>query len=157
MGDSNLLGIPKHQSPARSILRLRRGNGYGSTNTRVRRFTNVDQNEGAAMRYIDDAALGGTIFINERGLYSFLFSDVGTGGQIRLGFSLNSTEGGTDINLIGNNLSKLALTITSAANQSNQVTVTILLNPGDYIYPHTDAGGATNNDNTFLIAVKVAD
>lgn len=52
-----------------SSLYLDGGNGYGSTNTLIRRWTNVQENIGTAFTVTDSATLGETITINEDGTY----------------------------------------------------------------------------------------
>jgi hypothetical protein len=48
---------------AQSMVRLNTANGYGSTNTAIRRFTNVVTNQGTDITYADSATLGTTFTI----------------------------------------------------------------------------------------------
>lgn len=60
---------------AQSMVRLNTANGYGSTNTRIRRFTNTVTNQGADITYADSATLGATFTINTAGVYAASYSD----------------------------------------------------------------------------------
>lgn len=51
------------------------GNGFGSVNTKCRRYTSVRRNDGSAITYADSATLGATFTINEAGLYAITASD----------------------------------------------------------------------------------
>ena len=81
---------------ALSYVRVNTANGYGSTNTVIRRFTNVVNNVGTDITYADSATLGATFTINTAGVYSVHSSDVfNTVGAI--GISINSTQLTTNI------------------------------------------------------------
>ena len=51
-----------------SYVRLNTANGYGSTNTKIRRFTNIVNNVGTDITYADSATLGNTFTINANGV-----------------------------------------------------------------------------------------
>lgn len=75
-GSSHVLGTDwKYFGGAVSMVRLNTANGYGSTNTKIRRFTNVVTNQGADITYADSATLGGSFTINTAGVYSLSYSD----------------------------------------------------------------------------------
>ena len=79
-----------------SYVRLNTANGYGSTNTKIRRFTNIVNNVGTDITYADSATLGGTFTINTAGVYSVSYSDQFTAGS-EMGVSINSTQLTTSI------------------------------------------------------------
>lgn len=58
-----------------SMVRLNTANGYGSTNTKIRRFTNVVTNQGSDITYADSATLGASFTININGVYAVSYSD----------------------------------------------------------------------------------
>lgn len=58
-----------------SMVRLNTANGYGSTNTKIRRFTNVVTNQGSDITYADSPTLGASFTINTAGMYSVSFTD----------------------------------------------------------------------------------
>lgn len=75
------------------------GNGHGSTNTKIRRFTTTLSSAGSAITYADSSTGGGSFTINEAGLYEIAYTDGTTGSNVRtgLGLSLNSAELTTNI------------------------------------------------------------
>lgn len=75
------------------------GNGNGSTNTTVRRFTSQVSNIGQDITYADSATLGGSFTVNKTGWYSIAYSDNGSGtGDI--GITINSTALTTGVSSI---------------------------------------------------------
>jgi hypothetical protein len=56
-------------------VRLDVGNGFGSTNTLVRRFANNPDNLGTAITYADSATLGMSAVVNEDGLYDISYTE----------------------------------------------------------------------------------
>jgi hypothetical protein len=69
------------------------GNGYGSTNTTIRRFTTTLSSVGTAITYADSAANGASFTINETGIYAIRYSEqVSTGADRYLGASVNSSQ-----------------------------------------------------------------
>lgn len=62
-------------------IHLVTGNGCGSTNTLVRRYTTIAVNSGgSSMTYTDSATLGGYITINQTGIYAFSGYDTDVNG-----------------------------------------------------------------------------
>ena len=64
-----------------SMVRLNNANGYGSTNTANRRFTNVVTNQGTDITYADSATLGASFTVNTNGVYSISYCDQFTAAQ----------------------------------------------------------------------------
>ncbi len=58
-----------------SMVRLNTANGYGTTNTRIRRFTTTVTNTGSDITYADSASLGASFTINTSGIYSVTYLD----------------------------------------------------------------------------------
>ena len=80
-----------------SMVRLNTSNGYGSTNTLIRRFTNIVTNQGSDITYADSATLGGSFTINTTGVYAVSHTDAGTSC---CGLSLNTTQPTTAISTL---------------------------------------------------------
>lgn len=123
-----------------SAVLLNTANGYGSTNTKIRRFTNTVTNTGSDITYADSATLGASFTVNTTGVYAISYSEnFGAAGS--LGLSVNSAELTTNIESItvGN---RLALGTAAASGYAECVSATVKLNAGDVIRPHT-AGSAT--------------
>jgi hypothetical protein len=73
-GTPTFLKVPANAA-VQSMVRLNTANGYGSTNTKIRRFTNVITNQGSDITYADSATLGASFTINANGVYAISFTD----------------------------------------------------------------------------------
>lgn len=115
------------------------GNGHGSTNNKVRRFTTTQSSAGTAITYADSAANGGSFTINETGLYAISYMDVLTGGGsvFYFGVSVNSAQLTTSIESI-TAADRLTMAKMPAANTHWPVSVTVRLTAGDVVRAHTD-------------------
>lgn len=114
------------------------GNGHGSTNTFIRRFTTTVSSTGTAITYADSAANGASFTINTPGVYAITYSDYYTGALQNFGISLNSTQLSTNIASI-TAAHRIGFTSSLGAGLSNVLTIVALLAAGDVIRPH-DAG-----------------
>lgn len=81
---------------ANSEASVIQGNGNGSTNTTVRRFTSQAANIGQDITYADSATLGGSFTINKSGWYAVSYSDIGTGAG-NIGITVNGSALTTSI------------------------------------------------------------
>lgn len=128
-------GLPTSQ------VRADTGNGYGSTNNKVRRFTNF-VTVGTAITAADSATLGTTFTINENGVYAFCYCDFTSGAASDFGISYNANSSGT--------VAYGSLTVTERTTQTNAVstigvtscTTVMRCSAGDVIRAQTD--GSTN-------------
>lgn len=119
------------------------GNGYGSTNTKIRRFSTTQSSSGSDITYADSAANGASFTINTTGLYAITYIDQnGTTGDATIGVSVNSTQLTTTIEsitavdrLLINDIVGLRRIIVSGVFK---------LTATDVIRPHTD--GFTPSD-----------
>lgn len=137
---------------ARSMVRLNTANGYGSTNTVIRRFTNVVTNQGSDITYADSATLGASFTINTNGVYAISYSD-GFVSADYLGISLNSSQLTTGIHAITAS-DKLCISATSGANIAATASITLYLPSGSIIRPHattTSGTGAVTANTNFTI------
>lgn len=82
-----------------SAIRLNTGNGFGSTNANVRRYSNLSDSFGTDITYTDSAALGAYFTVNKDGLYNIIATDQ------------NSTTSSFDLAITKNQT-----TLTSGAN-----------------------------------------
>ena len=119
-----------------SYVRLNTANGYGSTNTKIRRFTNVVNNVGSDITYADSATLGGTFTINTAGVYSISYSDqfVGTNS---VGLSINSTQLSTAIGSIAA-ADILSVSVCAFANNPTVASATFFASIGAVVRAHGD-------------------
>jgi len=112
------------------------GNGYGSTNTKIRRFVNTVVSSGSDITYADSATNGGSFTINTTGIYAISYNDGAFTTESTLGVSLNSTQLTTDIISITN-----ADRVTNVVDYLNRYSFcgsTLHLISGDVIRAHTD-------------------
>jgi len=140
----------------RSMIRVTGGNGHGSTNTKIRRMVTTLESIGSAITYTDSATLGASFLINEDGIYSISYLEVG-GTTLQYGISLNSNQLTTDIASI-NNINRLQ----AAYNSSGVVVVapasyTGFMKAGDVIRPHTNGSpSGTGDAETCFVITKVS-
>lgn len=135
---------------ADSMVRLHTGNGHGSTNTKIRRFTTLAQPiSGNAITYADSASLGATFTIEEDGVYMMSYNDTNGGADSFLGLSLNSTQLTTNIDTI-TAANRLNVSY-SKSNNIQPVSWSGELKKDDVIRAHTD-GVANSSIASFTIS-----
>ena len=135
-----------------AMVRLNTANGYGSTNTVIRRFTNVVNNQGSDITYTDSATLGSSFTINVNGVYSISYSDT-FNAPSACGISLNSSQLTTGINSI--NVSDI-LTVNLANNTTFSLTQsswTGYLLKGSVIRPHAQGAVTGLSPNTTQLTI----
>jgi len=136
-----------------SMIRLNGSNGYGSTNTNIRRFVNTVVNQGTDITYTDSASLGATFTINASGVYSISASEEANGASVA-GLSLNSTELSTGI-VSMTRADVLSMSATSL-NTPNVSTVTAYFVVGDVIRSHTQGSAAGIATRTYFTITRVS-
>ena len=136
-------------------IAIHTGNGYGSTNTRIRRFTTTLTSVGTAITYADSATLGATLTINETGLYAIHYSDFQTTAATSFfGFSVNSSQLSTNIQTI-TVASRLAIAGQSFITVTTVASRVVRLISGDVVRPHTSATMDGATDLVFFAIRKV--
>jgi len=139
-----------------SMVRLNTANGYGSTNTVIRRFTTAVTNQGSDITYADSATLGATFTINTTGVYAISYVDCLNSSQT-IGISLNSNQLTTPIYAITQS-AILAVAQSGTNNPGGMVSWTGLLTANDVIRAHTigtPAGTNGGSASTFFTIVRV--
>tara|TARA_R110000772_G_scaffold23646_2_gene63142 strand:+ start:5828 stop:6667 length:840 start_codon:yes stop_codon:yes gene_type:complete len=132
------------------------GNGWGSTNTKIRRFTSSEFEVGTSITYADSATLGATFTANENGIYTMVYSDASTAANHPIGISLNSTQL-TTIPTTITVTDLLAYNMVKAASISEQCSATKRLVVGDVIRPHANGTSSTTSDRlVHFHMVKIA-
>ncbi len=86
---------------ARHYHRVGTGNGHGSTNTKIRKYTTVIESGGTDITYTSDATNGDKWVINTTGIYAMAAMDGASGGAVSIGISRNSNQLTTDIDNTG--------------------------------------------------------
>ena len=139
----------------RSMVRLNTSNGYGSTNNKIRRYTNITTSVGTDITYTDSATLGGTFTINVTGVYSITVID-NFSAAASMGISLNTTQPTITINSIPV-AERVYANASGGANFSVSASATMSLNSGDVIRSHTDGTAVgTFPAVTGFIIIRVA-
>lgn len=125
---------------------VRTGNGSGSTNTLVTRFqTAVINSGGTSMTYADSATLGGSITINESGIYSFTARSIA-------GTEMSITRNATTFSFTA------ADTLTagrSTASESNAVSAVVKCAATDIIRLVTQSTSGSTDTKIFLRAKRI--
>lgn len=137
------------------IIRLENGNGHGSTNNKIRRFTNTTINVASpGMTYADSATLGMSITINETGLYFMSYSDSRAANSSSIGISVSSAQLTTNIvsitaaNRIAVNDQPLAI--------HGFCSALVRLTAGQVVRAHTDGAVDSTSAVSGFMIVQVA-
>jgi len=143
--------------PLQDTIDIHTGNGHGSTNTKIRRFTTVLENSGSAMTLTQDATNGDSVTINQNGIYSISYTD-SFGAASSFGISKNSSELTTNVDALTTQTDALKTTHTDADDQPKNVGETRSFSAGDVIRAHTNGAAAatTFNDNARFTIVRIA-
>ncbi len=145
--DQGCYGIPKRQSPPRSEISLSAGNGFGSGDTQVCRWTNVDKNVGAAVVYIDNPVKGGQFVIKEDGVYLASHTNFNNAGSSQAAVMVNTTQGSTGITSLTYAGGLRAYSIGTTSD-STRATGAFFCKAGDIVVAQT---GGNSSSATFSI------
>lgn len=142
------VAIPLTQSgliqQADSSLRIQQAAGNGSTNTFIRRFTNIIENIGTGFTYIPSATLGDSITVSESGIYDIVYTDnfngAGATFAIVKNYSTNVTPSSVPIaNRLATNFSE------NTADFADSVPYSGYFNAGDVIRFYTSTNTVGTN------------
>lgn len=128
--------VPQFQD-ADSMVRLNTANGYGSTNTMIRRFSNTVSTIGSDVTYADSATLGASFTVNSDGIYYISYTDQFLSPS-DFGLSKNTTQPTTSIVSLSNISERLAMVQNSTSGYTQEVCWSGFLNKGDVVRPHGD-------------------
>jgi hypothetical protein len=151
----SLLGagdVAVSSSPGNSAIIVNTSNGFGSTATKIRRFTTTLTSVGSDITYADSATDGASFTINSGGFYAVTYQDGGEAASSLIGISINSNQLTTNIGSI-NAANRLANVYTYLGGGWGVVTIVTRCVTGDVIRPHTTGTNANTgvNDNVFII------
>lgn len=125
------------------VVSVNTGNGHGSTNTLVRRFTTTNENTGTSITYADSSTLGASFTINATGVYSVYYQDV---GQNKYVIARNQTStADTDQTKI------IAVSSTTGTN-TKSVSATIKLTAGDVV--RAMSSGSTDTSGAVQFSIR---
>lgn len=139
-------------SESDSSVRVDTSNGYGSTATKIRRFSNVRDNIGTDIQYADSATNGASFTVMESGIYNISYTD-GFTSATYLGLSKNASSLTTNINSLAFS-EILAVEYVSTTTASSNLAWEGYLVAGDIIRPHTN-GVASSTDYIGFTISKV--
>ena len=145
---------PAGGSSPRSYVYLNSPSNFGSTNTKIIRWTNALVNTGTAITYADSATLGTTLTINEDGIYSIHFA-LPYSSTGRIGISKNSAQLTTDIQLI-TAADALIMTDSGTSGVTMTASWTGFLQSGDVIRMHAQGGTLLNQTIDRFVITKVS-
>lgn len=128
--------------------------GYGSTDTKIVRFTNVVENVGNLFSENHVSGYNGNadgleITINRSGRYAIDFTFAPSAANY-VGLSLNSNQLTTAINSLSAASYILSLAYSTADGVSVQVNKTMYFKKGDVIRPHTAGAAGTGGAGAFI-------
>jgi hypothetical protein len=151
---SNIYGVQQWSNGqfvnSRSSVHLTGGNGYGATNTKIRRFSTTALNIGDAITCTDSANNGLSCTINSDGIYSFQYIDVFSAGACQIGISLNSAQLTTSIQSVTAS-TRIAWMTSAGSNLAGNAVGTYFFKSGDVVRPHTDAQCDATTTASFII------
>lgn len=133
-----------------SMIRLHTGNGHGSVNNKIRRFSTTVADLGNAITYADSATDGASFTINEDGVYMISYSDFYSASDSFLGLSVNSTQLTTNVDII--TTADRLITSYAEAGKVQSVSWSGQLNKNDIIRAHTDGPSNAGATAAFTIS-----
>ena len=146
-----MVGVPIYNGP--SYLHLQQSNGHGSTNTKIRRFTNTITYNTPDIAYVDSAANGATMTAKRNGIYVMSITDHFSAASI-FGISINSSQLTTDINSLGQPAERICMGRVQGANENDTACTVSYLSKGDIVRVHTQGvtDGSIPDTTIFLMA-----
>ena len=126
---------------------LENGNGYGSTNTMVRRYSNIRSNVGSNITVTQSATNGDSLTVNATGTYGACTSDIRAGSSAPIGITVNGTALTTSVATPITYAQGLVAYDEAATNNQNTVVCQVLnLTSGDVVR-HQGGGSADNTSS----------
>lgn len=138
-----------------SASRVNTPNGHGSTNNKIRRFTNVNLST-SDITYADSSTNGGSWTINTAGLYIVTYVDrTVTALTDRFGVSVNGSALTTDIASITYAQGYRAMSGATSTNEYSSVTVPLYLAVNDVVRAQTGGNINSTDTNSFFEVRRV--
>lgn len=131
-----------------SKLLLQTGNGRGTTNLKIRRFTTTTTNTATAdVTYADSATLGMSVTVLTAGIYSLQYEELYTASSTQCGISRNSTQLSDAFNSI-TATAQIAKSpaVNTGANDGARAVYTGYLAAGDVVRAHFGGTVAATGD-----------
>jgi len=130
------------------VVSVHTGNYYGSIKNKFRRFTTIDENVGTSITYADSAANGASFTINDTGVYSLYYQDVGQDTHaITRNYSAGTSAPGVVVP------SDVIAISTTTGTSTKSVSRVAKLTAGDVINAHT-AGISTDTTDSVYFSIR---
>lgn len=132
------------------------GNGHGSTNDKIRRFTTTESAAGTHIVGADSAANGfsATIAAGGDGLYAVDYFDTYSSGNTDIGVSVNSNQLSTTIGNITAAHRKTRVLAVAAGAFTAHCATTLRLVAGDVVRAHTDGQPTSSAAATSRFSIR---
>lgn len=128
-----------------SMIRVDTQNGYGSTATKIPRFTNVTSSIGSDIAYVDSATNGASFTVQTSGIYDISFDfESGTINQY-FGISKNASSLTTNIMSLAQSERLASARTIGTTNYLQSTSFSGYFVAGDVIRPHTEGGTSGGN------------
>lgn len=148
-----LVSVMPFSTGSRSMFIANTSNGYGSTATKIRRWSNRSS-QGTGITCADSSTAGEICTVNEDGVYAVEYHDQSS-GTMTIGLSLNSSDVTTNIQSIAV-ANRLCLTFAGTATGAISCSWTGALKAGDLIKFHADGAAAGTTDRSGATMVQVS-
>ena len=147
-------GVVSQKLADTSIL-VDTGNGHGSTNVKIRRFTTIVYRRSSSISFVDTAADGSSFVVNDPGVYVIDYIDAsGTEGE--MGLSLNSTQLTTNVDAI-TQVDRIGIDFINANNQTGDCNATVFCKRGDIIRAHSSGTLSGTGATVSIKITKISD
>jgi hypothetical protein len=145
-------------SESDSSVRVTGSNGYGSSGTAVRRFSNVETNIGSDIEYVDSATNGASFTIKSAGIYHVSFTNYFNQSVVSAnsGISKNASSLSTGITSLSSTetlaISSDLVNTASTGPRLINAMWSGYLSVGDIIRPHADGTTGTSVNASFTMS-----
>ena len=140
----------------KSYVYVDSGNGHGSTNTKVRRYSNILLNVGTDITYADSAENGASFTINRAGFYWAGTSDYSADAA---GVDLTITVNGSALTTTAPSITyaqgKRAPLASNAANKAAASSFLLYLSANDVVRPQSNGTSAVTDDNVVFVITRI--
>lgn len=128
-----------------SVISLVGHAGYGSTNTKIKRFASAPLLLGSAFTYVDSPVFGGEITIRVPGVYVISYGDAADAAAVTFhGISVNTTAPTTDVDSLTYAQGLRALSECPFVDGPANVCIALPLYTGDKVRAHTKGAAMSN-------------
>lgn len=131
------------------------GNGHGSTNTKIRRFTNIRKNVGS-ISYADSAGNGGSFTIAEEGIYTVNYNDSRGAGAPYIAITVNDSALTTNASTPLTYAQGARVVAGGASGATFLVSWTGELVKGDIVRAHDNGDSDATSEHCMFSIVRVS-